>query len=177
MCKPLVALLLVALAAPGMSARAQALSGPYEFVCDAPAAHFSGWRGAFTSDAVEVTGFIQLIERRQDLRYPAAASVLLYGPGGDSAVGLQILVEPDDPGVLKIAVRGPKGADKLTVITTRSSNAGPLAFTVSVTKPGYLNVTAERVTRTVKLGDFKAQKLGLSCSTGTFKFTSILITP
>ena len=176
MCKPLATLLVVAFAASSISARAQVLSQPYYFDCDVPAGHSSEWNGTLSSETVEVAGFVQLIESRQDARWLPVASVFLVGPGETLRVGLQVVVSRDAPTELQVVVLGLEGADKRTVITSRSSDAGPLAFTMSLAKSGELKIVAAGASHTVELGRFKAAKLALSCSTGQFTFTSILVT-
>ena len=173
--KPLATLLAVALATPGIPALGQALSQPYYFDCDVPAGHSSEWNGTLASETADIAGFIQLVESRQDARWLPVASILLIGLEDTRRIGLQIFVKRDAPSDLQVAVLGLEGADQRTVITSRPSDAGPVAFTMSLARSGRLKIVVGGASRTLELGSFKAKKLALSCSTGQFRFTSILV--
>jgi hypothetical protein len=147
----------------------------YDFDCDVPAGHFSEWDGSLPSHIARISGSIELTHREQDPRWAPVANVFLLGESPGTVVGLQLTVHRDNPTELEISVRDTGG--KRSVIGSTSADSGPISFLLSVSKPGVLTLAAGGATQDLELGSFKITKLALSCSTGEFKYKSVVVMP
>lgn len=147
----------------------------YDFDCDVLPGHLSEWKGSLRSNVTQISGSIELVHRESDPRWEPVANVFLKGESANQAVGLQLTVYRDNPAVVEIAVRDAQG--KRTVIGSTSAESGPISFLLALNKPAELTIAAGGASGNVELGSLQPTRLALSCSTGEFKYKSVVVTP
>jgi hypothetical protein len=147
----------------------------YNFDCDVPAARFSEWSRTLRATPVTVSGTVQLIEPRQDVRWWPIASILLSGGDGVKKTGLRFMLARETPDQLEILLQGPDNNAQRVVLGYVSWRKGPVPFSVSIDAVGNLTVSAADSTRTARLANFELAKLKLSCSTAQFKFVDVSV--
>jgi hypothetical protein len=166
--------LMIALIAGCASASSQSPAPDiYSFDCDVPPAKFSEWTRSVSSQSLEVSGTVQLIEPRQDQRWWPGASIFLYGDNSSEVIGLQLAVQrqaPDEAHVLIINQEAQPA--ELASLPWRGN---PLPFKIKLSRSGEFSVTVADKSRSVRVDGFRLAKMSLSCSTGQFKFTNVTV--
>lgn len=144
----------------------------FDVDCDVPEGHVTEWKGTFVGFR-SISGSIELLEPRTHERWLPSASVLLLR--GKYQMGLQLVFERKSPESLQVSVVRLESLGGRAVLTTIPWKANPVAFSMSLTSSGDVDLTVAN--RTVSLGvkNFSPERVSVSCSTADFKFRDIIV--
>lgn len=150
----------------------------FDFDCDVPAGSYSQWTGSLSPRADKVSGQIELVEsrlsrRRTSKSWGAVANVYLVR--GDQAVGVRMIPDFDDRDVIKVTTFRPAVDGGAELIGTVSRKNGPVAFSMTWTPAGGVELQVAGKTVSLSAGNFAPESLAVSCSTGEFKFTDMTV--
>ena len=159
------------LALPQMTAASER----YYFNCDVPPGKFSEWNRAVIAKTAHVSGTIEMIEPRQHERWWPVASVFLESDEPRVQVGLQVILDAKSPDEVTIALRDADPSSRPFVVVTSKWQKVPIAFEITLNSSGRLEISALGKSATVQLDDFEYDSFNLSCSTGEFTFSDIVI--
>lgn len=136
-------------------------------VCDAQPGRYDRQELALTGDNV-LRAKIRLVETQAHPEWAPAAGLLFVLPGDGRYTGVQVFVDPSDPGHLTVGIRKPKDDSPSPVLRA------PLTDTVDVVtqfNDGLVTVWAGGRTKSLRVSDRTVEGGFLMCSSGTFEFT------
>ena len=156
-----------------LSAGAFADEPRHAFECDTPAGHFSYWKRSLSSSTIEVTGKVTVNELLKDKKWSPAMNIVLFE--GKARYGIHIYGVMKTPDLLFAQMLKVGGHDDLGLggIIPRTKDAIP--FTLSLGSDGILKATLAGTEATTSLGSFKPDSFEISCSTGDFEFTDVVV--
>ncbi len=147
----------------------------YNFDCDVPPAKFSDWSRAIVAKTARISGKIELVEPRHDERWWPVANVFLQSAEPLRGGGLQVILNPDSPDEVQLAIQGKDPKWRPIVFATSKWRGVQLAFAITLNAAGALTVSALDHSETLQLDGFEYEQFTLSCSTGEFKFVDVSI--
>ena len=160
-----------------MSAGAFAADEPrHAFECDTPAGHFSYWHRSVSTAEIEVTGNVTVNEILQDKKWgPTVLAVFRGSKDHPGQFGLHVYAIAKTPETLFVEIRKVGGSDRIG-LGILPNKKEPIPFTLRLDASGLLKVTVAGSDASTQLGDFKPETFELSCSTGDFEFTDVVVT-
>jgi hypothetical protein len=145
------------------------------FDCDVPPGRFSRWNQTIVSNDTGLSGTLQMIEGRKDPKWRPSASVYLIDSDTKQSAGLKMILFNEDPDDVYLVILDSGGKTEHDILASVPWAGKAVAFSVRLTGPGELTVTADGRSDTVHLPGFRPRKLELVCSTGQFKFAEVVI--
>lgn len=165
-----------ALLGAAFATSASAAEPRHTFECDTPAGHFSYWKRTVSSAELEVSGKIRVKEILKDKKWSSVAFVSLRSrksPSGD--YGLRLYSVANSPGELFLELLKVGGHQAIGVGPIPVTKK-PIPFTLSLDADGLLKVTIAGSDTSTPLGAFKPETFELSCSTGDYEFSDVVVT-
>ena len=159
----------------GAPLAASAAEPVHEFDCDTPPGHYSYWTQSLSSGAVEVSGAVTVNELRKHKKWVPVASVMFRGADGKSNAGVSLsaLLKVND--MYFVRMKTPAGDTDMGLGGVIPRTKDPIPFKVTFDATGKLTVSIAGAEATAELGTFRPQILSLSCSTGDFRFTNVVV--
>ena len=147
----------------------------YSFDCDTMPGHYSQWTATTTASALVVTGTIQLNEIRVDKKWSVVANVNLRGgEDGKTTYGFRAYDVDRLQKSLHLELLKPGGHLDFGDDSMKPGKK-PIPFRLELTANGALSVDVGGAKQSTELGNFRAKKLVIGCSTGDFSFGNIRI--
>jgi len=148
----------------------------HAFECDTPAGHFSYWHRSVSTAEIEVTGNVTVNEILQDKKWgPTVLAVFRGSKDHPGQFGLHVYAIAKTPETLFVEIRKVGGSDRIG-LGILPNKKEPIPFTLRLDASGLLKVTVAGSDASTQLGDFKPETFELSCSTGDFEFTDVVVT-
>jgi hypothetical protein len=149
----------------------------HAFECDTPAGHFSYWKRSVSSAVLEVSGKVRVNGLLKDKKWSPGANVFVVQRGKDTTAqfGLRLYVVMKTPDMLFLELLKIGGREAIGLgLVPRTSD--PVPFTLLLDATGLLKVSLAGMEGSTNLGAFKPDSIELSCSTGDFEFTDVVVT-
>jgi hypothetical protein len=150
-------------------------AGEYYYDCDTPGGHASEWRRPVPPAAIEIHGFVQVIEPRENTRWAPMANIILYGADKSKAVALSFVMPRFDADQIQPSLMNYINSSDDTTIPSIAWKSGPIPFAVTISEKGEFTITTRLESRSQSVGGFRPVTFALSCSTGEFKFTNVSV--
>jgi len=147
----------------------------YYFDCDVPPGNSSEWNRTITGSEVRVSGNLQLVEPRRDPTWAPVANVSISGVDHSPRVGLGAGIDWHIPDVVTVAPVTLSGPEMSQVLLSKAWDGLSIPFAVSVKRSGEFSVSAAAQSRALHIQGFDMRKVRLSCSTGHFRFTDVVV--
>ncbi len=145
----------------------------YSFNCDVPAGRLSTWTGPiYATKPFEVVGSLTIPTTRYDRRWWPVGSLFLEADD-DRQVGIQFAVNPDEAEDLQIMLTFGERQTLATVPFPEFEQS--ISFKLSLSSSGELTAEAGGNSVVLELGDFDANRMSMSCSSGEFTFDDVTI--
>jgi hypothetical protein len=147
----------------------------HAFECDTPAGHFSYWKRTVSATAIEVSGKIKVNEMLKDKKWSSVAFVSLRSeksPAGDYGLRLYGIAKTPEHFFLELMKVGGRDPIGLGLIPATKD---PIPFTLSLDSSGLLKLTLAGSEASTQLGAFKPETFEISCSTGDYEFSDVVI--
>jgi len=145
----------------------------YYYDCDTPGGHFSEWNRTVAQSAIDIHGFVQVIEPRQDAHWVPAANIVLYAADKTKSVALSFIMPRFDAEQIQPTLKNYINSSTDDTIPSLAWKSGPIPFDVTLSKEGVFTITTDSESRSQSIGNFRPATFALSCSTGQFKFTKV----
>jgi hypothetical protein len=145
----------------------------YYYDCDTPGGHFSDWNRTVAQSAIDIHGFVQVIEPRQDAHWVPAANIVLYAADKTKSVALSFIMPRFDAEQIQPTLKNYINSSTDDTIPSLAWKSGPIPFDVTLSKEGVFTITTDSESRSQSIGNFRPATFALSCSTGQFKFTKV----
>lgn len=170
-----IALACLATALPLVSAGADVVR--HDFECDTPAGHFSYWKRSVSGSEIEISGNVTVNDMLKDKKWSPAANVFLAQRGGDRTTqfGIRLFGIMKTPDLVFLELLKVGGRDMIGFGPIPRTSK-PVPFTLKLDTTGVLKVTVAGSEASTNLGTFKPNAVELSCSTGDFEFTDVVVT-
>jgi hypothetical protein len=170
-----IALACLATALPLVCAAADEVR--HDFECDTPAGHFSYWKRSVSGSEIEISGKVTVNELRKDKKWSPAANVFVARRGDDrtSQYGLRLYAIMKTPDLVFLELLKVGGRDMIGLGPIPRTDK-PVPFSLKLDAAGTLTVTVAGSEASTNVGTFKPNSVELSCSTGDFEFTNVVVT-
>lgn len=149
----------------------------HAFECDTPAGHFSYWKRSVSSSEIEISGKVTVNDILKDKKWSPAANVLVTRRVNDRTeqfgMRLYAIVKTPDLLFLELLKVGGHEAIGLGMIPRTKD---PVPFTLRLDATGLMKISLAGAETSTNLGAFKPDFVDLSCSTGDFEFTDVVVT-
>jgi len=148
----------------------------HAFECDTPAGHFSYWKRTVSAGAIDVSGKIRVNEMLKDKKWSSTAYVSLESEKSvKGRFGFRIFGIAKTPEFFFLELQKVGGREAIGIGRIAATKE-PIPFTMSLDAAGFLKVTVAGADASAQLGAFKPETFELSCSTGDYEFTDVIIT-
>lgn len=144
----------------------------HSFGCDTPGGNYSDWTRTVSSPHIEITGKVQIATLREHKKWKPTAAIFLRGGKGTAPFGIRF--GADDHKAKELSVELFKIGGRDTIGSIRKADAW-VPFTLTLTPDGMLSATVGDAKGTVRVGDFRPDKLEFSCSTSSVNFADVTV--
>jgi len=146
------------------------------FDCDTPAGHYSQWKVDRTAQPVRIGGTVRALELRKEDAWVPGAHVYLYGNDGSIVVGITLSGNDRSTATLSAIVRSRKEEPK-TVTLGSIPWSNSVTFDLRFDGTRTIAITAGGLAHVLELPDFRPSAVSLRCTSGSFLFEKVSVTP
>jgi len=149
----------------------------HDFECDTPAGHFSYWKRSVSSGEIEISGNVTVNDLLKDKKWSPTANVSVFRRKNErnEQFGLRLYAVMKTPDLIFVELLKVGGREAVGLgMIPRTKD--PLPFTLRLDATGLMKVSLAGAESSTNLGAFKPDVIELSCSTGDFEFTDVVVT-